>query len=76
MTGRTMSAAGYEIDRASAGNVKFSNAEKAADTEQEDEFGYTASNIHLSTSAGTLRIIPVLYFRENKEEVWSSWQSY
>ncbi|XP_037925761.1 inactivation-no-after-potential D protein [Hermetia illucens] len=45
MTGRTMSAAGYEIDRASAGNVKFSNAEKAADTEQEDEFGYTAKKI-------------------------------
>jgi len=32
-----------QIYRASAGNVKRSKEEAAADTEEEDEFGYTSS---------------------------------
>ena len=32
-----------QIDRASAGAMRRSKADKAADTEEEDEFGYTAS---------------------------------
>lgn len=33
----------FQIDRASAGNVKRSNEEIAADPEKENEFGYTMS---------------------------------
>lgn len=43
--GRTLSAGGMQIDRASAANVKRSKAEIAADTEKEDDFGYTANKI-------------------------------
>lgn len=32
-----------QIDRASAGAVRRSKADKQADTEEEDEFGYTKS---------------------------------
>lgn len=32
-----------QIDRASAGNVKRSKEEVAADPEEEDDFGYTTS---------------------------------
>lgn len=45
MTGRTISAAGYEIDRASAGNAKLSKGEAETDTEAEDEYGYTTKKI-------------------------------
>ncbi|KAH8337852.1 hypothetical protein KR067_006956, partial [Drosophila pandora] len=41
MTGRIRTEAGYEIDRASAGNCKLNKQEKDRDKEQEDEFGYT-----------------------------------
>lgn len=43
MEGRTSSKAGVDIDRASAGNVKQTKEEIAADPEQEDKFGYTES---------------------------------
>ncbi|KAK9877484.1 hypothetical protein WA026_018594 [Henosepilachna vigintioctopunctata] len=43
MEGRTISAAGVQIDRASAGNVKRSKEEIANDPEKEDDFGYTMS---------------------------------
>ncbi|KAL3288738.1 hypothetical protein HHI36_003173 [Cryptolaemus montrouzieri] len=43
MEGRTMSAAGVQIDRASAGNVKRSKEEIQNDPEKEDDFGYTMS---------------------------------
>ncbi|XP_042204439.1 uncharacterized protein LOC121854115, partial [Homarus americanus] len=39
--GRIDTKAGVEIDRASAGAVRRGKAERQADTEQEDEFGYT-----------------------------------
>ncbi|XP_059618420.1 inactivation-no-after-potential D protein isoform X2 [Phlebotomus argentipes] len=41
MSGRILSKAGMEIDRASAGNVKLNKNEMAKDDEAEDEFGYT-----------------------------------
>nr|AAB50803.1 inaD protein=75 kda peripheral membrane protein/retina expressed gene product [Calliphora vicina, Meig, chalky mutant, retinas, Peptide Partial, 51 aa] [Calliphora vicina] len=41
MTGRIRTAAGVEIDRASAGNCKLNKMEKDRDKETEDEFGYT-----------------------------------
>ncbi|XP_052754392.1 inaD-like protein isoform X3 [Galleria mellonella] len=41
--GRIYSEKGVEIDRASAGAVKRSKEEKEADTEEEDDFGYTSS---------------------------------
>ncbi|XP_018562812.1 uncharacterized protein LOC108904661 [Anoplophora glabripennis] len=43
MEGRTVSAGGQQIDRASAANVKRSKDEIQADPEEEDEFGYTMS---------------------------------
>ncbi|XP_073812911.1 inactivation no afterpotential D [Musca autumnalis] len=46
MTGRIRTEAGIEIDRASAGNCKLNNAEKARDKEKEDEFGYTMAKIN------------------------------
>ncbi|XP_023295682.2 inactivation-no-after-potential D protein [Lucilia cuprina] len=46
MTGRTRSAAGVEIDRASAGNCKLNKMEKDRDKETEDEFGYTKAKIN------------------------------
>lgn len=44
MSGRTVSAAGIEIDRASAGNTKVSSADAETD-EAPDEFGYTPKKI-------------------------------
>ncbi|KAH8305913.1 hypothetical protein KR018_003650, partial [Drosophila ironensis] len=46
MTGRIRTEAGYEIDRASAGNCKLNKQEKDRDKEQEDEFGYTMAKIN------------------------------
>ncbi|KAM8712474.1 hypothetical protein ACLKA7_012913 [Drosophila subpalustris] len=46
MTGRIRTEAGYEIDRASAGNCKLTKQEKDRDKEQEDEFGYTMAKIN------------------------------
>ncbi|ALC41650.1 inaD [Drosophila busckii] len=46
MTGRIRTEAGYEIDRASAGNCKLNRQEKDRDKEQEDEFGYTTAKIN------------------------------
>ncbi|SPP74648.1 inactivation-no-after-potential D protein isoform X1 [Drosophila guanche] len=46
MTGRIRTEAGYEIDRASAGNCKLNKQEKERDKEQEDEFGYTMAKIN------------------------------
>ncbi|XP_020799562.1 inactivation-no-after-potential D protein [Drosophila serrata] len=46
MTGRIRTEAGYEIDRASAGNCKLNKMEKDRDKEQEDEFGYTMAKIN------------------------------
>ncbi|CAH2008429.1 unnamed protein product [Acanthoscelides obtectus] len=43
LEGRTMSAKGQQIDRASAANVKRSKEEAKADPEEEDDFGYTMS---------------------------------
>ncbi|CAH1718284.1 unnamed protein product [Chironomus riparius] len=45
MEGKTYSEAGNEIDRASAGNVKRSKEEVAADPEKESDFGYTMNKI-------------------------------
>lgn len=41
--GKTLTKAGKEIDRKSAGNVKRSKEEARADEEPENEFGYTDS---------------------------------
>ncbi|XP_075165397.1 inactivation no afterpotential D [Haematobia irritans] len=46
MTGRIRTEAGIEIDRASAGNCKLNNQEKARDKETPDEFGYTMAKIN------------------------------
>ncbi|EDW02081.1 GH20094 [Drosophila grimshawi] len=46
MTGRIRTEAGYEIDRASAGNCKLNKQEKDRNKEQEDEFGYTMAKIN------------------------------
>uniref|UniRef100_A0A1B0GFM9 PDZ domain-containing protein n=1 Tax=Glossina morsitans morsitans TaxID=37546 RepID=A0A1B0GFM9_GLOMM len=45
MTGRIRTEAGFEIDRASAGNCKLNKSEKERDKETEDEFGYTMAKI-------------------------------
>ncbi|KAI9583748.1 hypothetical protein GQX74_005496 [Glossina fuscipes] len=45
MTGRIRTEAGFEIDRASAGNCKLNKSEKDRDKETEDEFGYTMAKI-------------------------------
>ncbi|KAI9558121.1 hypothetical protein GHT06_014874 [Daphnia sinensis] len=45
LQGRMITAAGTEIERASAGNTKLTAAEKASDPEQPDEFGYTQKKI-------------------------------
>ncbi|XP_066905977.1 multiple PDZ domain protein isoform X3 [Halyomorpha halys] len=45
LEGLTRSAAGIEISRASAGNVKRSKEEIEADPEKEDQFGYTAQKV-------------------------------
>uniref|UniRef100_A0A1B0EVD3 Putative tight junction n=1 Tax=Lutzomyia longipalpis TaxID=7200 RepID=A0A1B0EVD3_LUTLO len=42
MSGRVLTKAGMEIDRASAGNVKLNKNEMAKGDEVEDEFGYTS----------------------------------
>ncbi|GJQ66581.1 hypothetical protein Trydic_g4558 [Trypoxylus dichotomus] len=41
LEGRTVSAKGHEIDRASAANVKRTKEEIAVDPDEEDDFGYT-----------------------------------
>ncbi|XP_045028457.1 multiple PDZ domain protein isoform X3 [Daphnia magna] len=46
LQGRMFTAAGTEIERASAGNTKLTAAEKASDPDQPDEFGYTQKKIH------------------------------
>ncbi|XP_069993996.1 multiple PDZ domain protein isoform X5 [Penaeus vannamei] len=43
--GRIETKKGVEIDRASAGAIRRSKAEKSADQEEEDEFGYTKKKI-------------------------------
>ncbi|XP_025830217.1 inaD-like protein [Agrilus planipennis] len=45
LEGRTVSAKGQEIDRASAANIKRTKEEIAADTEEEDDFGYTTKKV-------------------------------
>lgn len=45
MTGRTYSEAGFEIDRASAGNCKLNKLEAEKDKETPDDFGYTMAKI-------------------------------
>lgn len=45
MEGRTTTKGGYEIDRASAGNVRRTKEEIAADPEEDDQFGYTTSKL-------------------------------
>ncbi|XP_074036607.1 multiple PDZ domain protein isoform X3 [Leptinotarsa decemlineata] len=45
LEGRTVSSKGYQIDRASAGNVKRTKEEIANDTEDEDDFGYTTNKV-------------------------------
>ncbi|KAL1512843.1 hypothetical protein ABEB36_002361 [Hypothenemus hampei] len=45
LEGRTVSAGGHQIDRASAANIKRSKDEVAADNEKEDEFGYTTNKV-------------------------------
>ncbi|XP_046458558.1 multiple PDZ domain protein-like isoform X7 [Daphnia pulex] len=44
--GRTITEAGMEIERASAGNMKLTSSEKASDPDQPDDFGYTQKKIH------------------------------
>ncbi|EFX86869.1 hypothetical protein DAPPUDRAFT_97010 [Daphnia pulex] len=39
--GRTITEAGMEIERASAGNMKLTSSERASDPDQPDDFGYT-----------------------------------
>lgn len=38
----------FQIDRASAANVRRSNEEIANDTEKEDIFGYTGGKLHMT----------------------------
>ncbi|XP_055855779.1 inactivation-no-after-potential D protein isoform X2 [Episyrphus balteatus] len=45
MTGRIYTEAGYEIDRASAGNCKLNKLEAEKDKETPDDFGYTMAKI-------------------------------
>ncbi|XP_046646627.1 multiple PDZ domain protein-like isoform X7 [Daphnia pulicaria] len=44
--GRTITEAGMEIERASAGNMKLTSSERASDPDQPDDFGYTQKKIH------------------------------
>ncbi|KAK9712731.1 PDZ domain [Popillia japonica] len=46
LEGRTVSAKGQEIDRASAANVRRTKEEASADPEEEDDFGYTMMIIY------------------------------
>lgn len=58
--GKVMTKLGREIDRKSAGNIKRSKEEIAADGETENEFGYTESNFNSTvckTSISTCFII-------------------
>ncbi|KAJ8925775.1 hypothetical protein NQ315_009623, partial [Exocentrus adspersus] len=41
LEGRTVSSSGHQIDRASAANVRRTKEDMLADSEEEDEFGYT-----------------------------------
>ncbi|CAH0550674.1 unnamed protein product [Brassicogethes aeneus] len=45
LEGRTVSAQGHQIDRASAANVKRTKEEISADPEKEDDFGYTMNKV-------------------------------
>ncbi|XP_058446045.1 inactivation-no-after-potential D protein [Malaya genurostris] len=45
LEGKTYTTAGVEIDRASAGNIKWNKDESLLDAEQEDCFGYTTKKI-------------------------------
>ncbi|XP_063932758.1 inaD-like protein isoform X3 [Zophobas morio] len=45
MEGRTVTPKGQQIERASAGNLKRSKDEIAADPEEDDEFGYTTNKV-------------------------------
>ncbi|XP_060536240.1 uncharacterized protein LOC132708127 isoform X2 [Cylas formicarius] len=45
LEGRTLSAKGQQIDRASAGNVKRTKEEICEDLEDEDDFGYTMHKV-------------------------------
>ncbi|XP_065094357.1 inactivation-no-after-potential D protein-like isoform X3 [Ochlerotatus camptorhynchus] len=51
LEGKTYTKDGIEIDRASAGNIKRTKEEIALDTEEEDCFGYTASEYFLRGSS-------------------------
>ncbi|XP_055640096.1 inactivation-no-after-potential D protein isoform X6 [Toxorhynchites rutilus septentrionalis] len=55
LEGRTFTAGGMEIDRASAGNIKRTKEEIALDTEEEDCFGYTTKKI--KKRYGTLGLV-------------------
>lgn len=48
-----------KIDRASAGALRRSKAEKSADQEEEDEFGYTKSKCSMKHLFKDLLILPV-----------------
>ncbi|XP_076259043.1 multiple PDZ domain protein-like isoform X4 [Rhynchophorus ferrugineus] len=45
LEGRTVSAKGQQIDRASAANIRRSKEEIEADKEEEDDFGYTTNKV-------------------------------
>ncbi|XP_062544974.1 inactivation-no-after-potential D protein isoform X2 [Armigeres subalbatus] len=51
LEGKTYTKAGFEIDRASAGNIKRTKEEISLDTEEEDCFGYTSKKIKKRYSA-------------------------
>ncbi|VEN50343.1 unnamed protein product, partial [Callosobruchus maculatus] len=56
LEGRTMSAKGQQIDRASAANVKRSKEEAKADPEEEDDFGYTMSEFNFNFTIPMLSV--------------------
>jgi hypothetical protein len=64
----------FQIDRASAGNMKRSKGEETSDTEPEDEFGYTASkflraNLFLSLSEQSHSVSQNYFFIPSTKKV-------
>lgn len=54
--GRTITEKGAEIDRASAGFVRLTAKERAVETEEPDEFGYTQSKLNSILRCDFLRL--------------------
>ncbi|XP_057656983.1 uncharacterized protein LOC130894286 [Diorhabda carinulata] len=66
LEGRTVSAKGYAIDRASAGNVKRTKEEIIADTEAEDDYGYTMNKVKKKYASLGNNILMVQLERSNQ----------